>query len=66
MHSVGIVGAGKIARVHGANAAGLDGLRIAAVADIDPVSARGLAEELGCDIAPSVDVLLARDDVEAS
>ena len=43
MHSVGIVGAGKIARVHGANAAGLDRLRIAAVADVEPAFARDLA-----------------------
>jgi myo-inositol 2-dehydrogenase / D-chiro-inositol 1-dehydrogenase len=65
VHSVGIVGAGKIARVHGANAAVLDGLRIGAVADVDPAYARGLAEELGSDVAASVDELLARDDVEA-
>ena len=65
MHSVGIVGAGKIARVHGANAAGLDGLRIAAVADVDAAHARGLAEELGCDAAASVDELFGGDDVEA-
>jgi myo-inositol 2-dehydrogenase / D-chiro-inositol 1-dehydrogenase len=65
VHSVGIVGAGKIARVHGANAAGLDDVRIMSVADVDPAAARGLAEELGCDVAESVDELFARDDVEA-
>ena len=65
MHSVGIVGAGKIARVHAANSAGLSDLRIAAVADVEQAHARSLAELLGCDVAASVDELLARADVEA-
>jgi myo-inositol 2-dehydrogenase / D-chiro-inositol 1-dehydrogenase len=65
VHSVGIVGAGKIARVHAANAAALEGLRVVAVADVDPDAAGALADALDCDAAASVDELLARDDVEA-
>jgi myo-inositol 2-dehydrogenase/D-chiro-inositol 1-dehydrogenase len=65
VHFVGIVGAGKIARVHAANAAGLEGLRVVAVADVDPAAALALADALGCDAAASVDELLAREDVEA-
>ena len=65
MHSVGIVGAGKIARVHAANAAALEVLRVVAVADIDPDAAVALADALGCEAAASVDDLLERGDVEA-
>jgi myo-inositol 2-dehydrogenase / D-chiro-inositol 1-dehydrogenase len=65
VHSVGIVGAGKIARVHAANSVGLSDLRIAAVADVEQAHAQSLAELLGCDVAGSVDELLARADVEA-
>jgi myo-inositol 2-dehydrogenase/D-chiro-inositol 1-dehydrogenase len=65
VHSVGIVGAGKIARVHAANTRVIGDLHVAAVADLDSAAARALAEELGCDVAGSVAELCARDDVEA-
>jgi myo-inositol 2-dehydrogenase/D-chiro-inositol 1-dehydrogenase len=65
VHSVGIVGAGKIARVHAANTRVIDDLHVAAVADVDSAAARALAEELGCDVAESVDELCAREDVGA-
>ena len=65
MHSIGIIGAGRIARVHAANAVLLDELRVVAVADVEPDAARAIADELGCDVAADADELLARDDVEA-
>jgi myo-inositol 2-dehydrogenase / D-chiro-inositol 1-dehydrogenase len=65
VHSVGIVGAGKIARVHAANAAAHHDLRVGAIADVDASSADALSREIGCDVATSVVELFARDDVEA-
>lgn len=64
MHALGLIGAGKIARVHAANAAALEGVRLAAVADVVPEAARALAEETGAE-ALDAESLLARDDVEA-
>jgi myo-inositol 2-dehydrogenase/D-chiro-inositol 1-dehydrogenase len=65
VHSVGIVGAGKIARVHAANVGVIDDLSIAAVADVEPAAARALADEIDCDAVNGVDELLARGDIEA-
>jgi myo-inositol 2-dehydrogenase / D-chiro-inositol 1-dehydrogenase len=62
---IGLIGAGKVARVHAANLARIEGARLVAVADVLPEAARGLAEEVGCDALESADALLARDDVEA-
>jgi myo-inositol 2-dehydrogenase/D-chiro-inositol 1-dehydrogenase len=64
VHALGLIGAGKIARVHAANAAALEGVRLAAVADVVPEAARALADEIGAD-ALDTESLLARDDVEA-
>lgn len=65
MHSLGLVGAGRIARVHAANAAISRELRLAAVADVDPATAQVVAGEFGCDVAASADELFARDEVVA-
>jgi myo-inositol 2-dehydrogenase/D-chiro-inositol 1-dehydrogenase len=65
VHSVGIVGAGRIARVHATHAASSDELRLAAVADVDARAARTLADELGCEALDGAEELLARDDVDA-
>jgi len=64
VHALGLIGAGKIARVHAANAAALEDVRLAAVADVVPEAARALAEETGAE-ALDAESLLARDDVEA-
>jgi myo-inositol 2-dehydrogenase / D-chiro-inositol 1-dehydrogenase len=64
VHALGLIGAGKIARVHAANAASLEGVRLAAVADVVPEAARALADETGAE-ALDAESLLARDDVEA-
>jgi myo-inositol 2-dehydrogenase/D-chiro-inositol 1-dehydrogenase len=65
VHSLGLIGAGKVARVHAANLARIDGARLVAVADAVPEAARSLAYEVGCDALGSADELLARRDVEA-
>lgn len=65
MHSLGIVGAGRIARVHAANAAAAEELRLSAVADVDPAFARALADEFDCDVAADARALLTRDDLDA-
>jgi predicted dehydrogenase len=65
VHSIGIIGAGRIARVHAANAVLLGGLRVAVAADVEPDAARAIADELACDVAGSVEELFARADVEA-
>jgi myo-inositol 2-dehydrogenase / D-chiro-inositol 1-dehydrogenase len=64
VHALGLIGAGKVARVHAANLARLESARLVAVADAVPEAARSLADEVGCD-AVSVDALLERADVEA-
>lgn len=47
---IGIVGAGGIARRHVQELAGLDGVRVTAVVDLDPVRARALAEQAGATV----------------
>jgi myo-inositol 2-dehydrogenase / D-chiro-inositol 1-dehydrogenase len=64
VHSVGLIGAGKVARVHAANLARIRGARLVAVADAVPEAARGLADDVGCD-ALTPEALLGRGDVEA-
>ena len=65
MRPLGLIGAGKVARVHAANIARVEGARLVAVADAVPEAARSLAAEIGCDALESADDLLARADVEA-
>jgi myo-inositol 2-dehydrogenase / D-chiro-inositol 1-dehydrogenase len=63
-HGIGLVGAGRIGRLHAANVARTEGLRLTAVADADPEAAEACARETGA--APvSFEELLARDDVAA-
>jgi myo-inositol 2-dehydrogenase/D-chiro-inositol 1-dehydrogenase len=62
VHAVGLIGAGKIGRFHARTInAGIAGLRLAAVADVEPAAARAVADELGCE-ALDVDTLLDRVD----
>ncbi len=66
MRSVGLIGAGKLGRVHARNIVErVEGLRLAAVADVVPDAARSLADELGVEAAESVDDLLAHEDADA-
>ena len=65
MHSLGLIGAGKVARVHAANVAQIEGARLVAVADAVPEAAKALADEVGCDALESAEALLDRSDVDA-
>jgi myo-inositol 2-dehydrogenase/D-chiro-inositol 1-dehydrogenase len=62
VHAVGLIGAGKIGRFHARTITnGVAGLKLAAVADVEPAAARAVADELGCE-ALDVAVLLDRVD----
>jgi myo-inositol 2-dehydrogenase/D-chiro-inositol 1-dehydrogenase len=65
VHRIGLIGAGKVARVHAANLARIDGAGLVAVADAVAEAARSLADEVGCEALESADALLGRSDVEA-
>jgi predicted dehydrogenase len=60
----GIIGAGTIAAVHADAIALLPDARLSAVTDVATATARAFAAERGCGAEPSLDALLARDDVE--
>jgi myo-inositol 2-dehydrogenase / D-chiro-inositol 1-dehydrogenase len=64
---VGLIGAGKIGRVHARNLAGhLSGARLVAVADPDAEAASAVAEGLGvCAVYVAAEELLANDAVDA-
>ena len=64
MHAVGLIGAGKVARVHAANAARIADLRLVAVADVVEQAALAFASEAGCE-ATDPQSLLSRADVDA-
>jgi myo-inositol 2-dehydrogenase / D-chiro-inositol 1-dehydrogenase len=66
MRAVGLIGAGKLGRVHARNIVErVEDLRLAAVADVFADAARSLADELGVEATAGVDELLARNDVNA-
>jgi myo-inositol 2-dehydrogenase / D-chiro-inositol 1-dehydrogenase len=66
VYSVGIVGAGRIGRVHALNAARLvPSLRVAAVADASGEATAALADALGCEAVAGWPELVARDDLDA-
>ena len=62
-----VFGAGRIGRIHAANVARhVDGAQLVAVADIDPVAGRTLADHLGVStVTTDYAELLHRDDIEA-
>jgi myo-inositol 2-dehydrogenase/D-chiro-inositol 1-dehydrogenase len=65
-HSIGIVGAGRIARLHAEHVAGgVSRLRIAAIADPTPCVAAALAADVGGEPLEDWRALVARADVEA-
>jgi myo-inositol 2-dehydrogenase/D-chiro-inositol 1-dehydrogenase len=65
VRGLGLIGAGKIARIHAANLADLQGARLRAVADVVPEAALALAREADCEALGDSGELLARPDVEA-
>ncbi len=63
---IGVVGAGRIGSMHASIVARrVPGLRLAAVHDRDGVAAARVADEHRVAVAPSVEALVARDDVDA-
>ena len=61
---IGLLGAGRIGRIHGGNIAAHPRARLAAVADADAAAAQRLATAHGATIG-SVDVIIADRDVDA-
>jgi myo-inositol 2-dehydrogenase/D-chiro-inositol 1-dehydrogenase len=64
---VGVLGVGRIGRVHAEIVARrVPGLALATVFDVDDEAARSVARELGVDTASSAENLMERDDVDAT
>ena len=57
-----LFGAGRIGRVHAANVAQHPGAKLASVYDVDPETARGLAERYGGSVADDVEAAVADCD----
>ena len=63
-HGIGIVGTGAIAEMQAAAIAAVPGARLVAVTDVVPERAAAFAGARGCAAEPSLDALLARDDID--
>ena len=61
MLRLGLIGAGKAARLHAAAAATLEGVRVVAVADLEPTRGQPLARQLGGRYVREAGDLLALD-----
>jgi myo-inositol 2-dehydrogenase/D-chiro-inositol 1-dehydrogenase len=57
----GLLGAGRIGKIHGANLAASDGATLVAIADADPAAAKALAKGTGAEPRGVDDVLKAKD-----
>ena len=64
-HRVGVVGAGRIGRLHAGNVARVAGLRLVAVADENGAAAEELARSMGCEACADWHELVGRTDVDA-
>jgi predicted dehydrogenase len=62
---VGLVGAGGVGERHAETLSGLDGVRLVAVADVDPARAQGLAERHDATPCPDVEALLGTAGLDA-
>ena len=60
----GIIGAGRIGKIHGGNVAARPDSQVAFVADADPAAAAALAKATGAKVA-EIDAILASKDVDA-
>src|ERR1700744_5522537 len=60
----GIIGAGRIGKIHGGNVAARSDSEVIYVADADPAAGAALAKETGAKVA-EIDALLASKDVDA-
>jgi UDP-N-acetyl-2-amino-2-deoxyglucuronate dehydrogenase len=61
---LGLVGCGVIAETYAGALSGLDGARLVAVTDVDTLRGEGFAAAHGVPHDPSLDELLARDEVD--
>src|SRR5689334_14829176 len=64
MIRIGLLGAGRIGRIHGANAAAHPKSTLVAVADAMPEAAQAIAGEHGAKTA-SIDAIIADKDIDA-
>ncbi|WP_342361038.1 inositol 2-dehydrogenase [Terrarubrum flagellatum] len=64
MVSIGLIGAGRIGRIHGGNVASHAGATLAAITDAIPKAAQALAKELGAK-AESLDAIIADKAIDA-
>ncbi|WP_200832628.1 inositol 2-dehydrogenase [Candidatus Halocynthiibacter alkanivorans] len=64
MTRIGLLGAGRIGRVHAKAIAGQSNATLVAVADAFEAAANEVAGEYGCDVR-TVDAILAADDIDA-
>lgn len=64
MIQIGIVGCGRIGQVHARSVAGVDGARVAAVADAFPEAAQALARSTGAAVM-TVDDIIASPEIDA-
>ncbi|OYX40832.1 MAG: inositol 2-dehydrogenase [Rhodobacterales bacterium 32-67-9] len=60
----GILGAGRIGKVHARALAGDGGARLVAVADVIPAAAEAIADAYGCDVR-SIDAIIGAADIDA-
>ena len=60
----GMIGAGRIGKIHGGNVAARPDSQVVSVADADPAAAAALAKATGAKVA-SVDAILAAKDIDA-
>ena len=65
MIRIAVLGAGRIGRIHAANAAANPRCRLIAVADIAEEAAESLARSLGCEASRDPAATLARADIDA-
>ena len=60
----GIIGAGRIGKIHASNVAAHKECEVRLIADADPAAARSLAEATGADVA-EIDAILTAPDIDA-
>src|SRR5690349_4578155 len=57
----GLLGAGRIGKIHGGNIATTEGARLVAVADADAGAAKALANARGAEVRSVADIVKAKD-----
>nr|MCU0827789.1 Gfo/Idh/MocA family oxidoreductase [Tabrizicola sp.] len=60
----GLLGAGRIGKVHARAVTGNGGARLVAVSDAMPAAAQAIAEQYGCEVR-TIDAIAASRDIDA-